>query len=163
MVMSRLDGQIKHLVVLMMENRSFDHLLGYLTKEEGRSDIHGLTGRASNLNPLTGQSVFVHQFPPGATAFRPDPLHRYSDMAQQLGGHTNPARMEGFIRNVATATQGQGIDPGRIMGYYQKVHLPVYDFFANSPWPAPLPIRSIIRHRGTGSPIPLACPRFLTC
>jgi hypothetical protein len=73
-------------------------------KEEGRSDIHGLTGREFNLNPLTGQSVFVYPFPPGATAFRPDPLHRYSDVAQQLGGHANPATMEGFIRNFAMTT-----------------------------------------------------------
>jgi phospholipase C len=129
--MSLLDDQIEHLVVLMMENRSFDHLLGYLSKEEGRSDIHGLTGQESNVNPLTGQSVFVHPFPPGATAFRPDPLHGYSDVAQQLGGHTSPATMEGFIRNFALATQGQASDPGSIMGYYQKAHLPVYDFFAN--------------------------------
>jgi phospholipase C len=69
--MSLLDDQIEHLVVLMMENRSFDQLLGYLTKEEGRRDIHGLTGQESNVNPLTGQAVFVHPFPP---ALRPSGL-----------------------------------------------------------------------------------------
>jgi phospholipase C len=29
--MSLLDDQIEHLVVLMVENRSFNHLLGYLS------------------------------------------------------------------------------------------------------------------------------------
>jgi phospholipase C len=37
---------IKHVVVLMMENRSFDHMLGYL--KANRSDIEGLTGRETN-------------------------------------------------------------------------------------------------------------------
>lgn len=35
---------IKHVVVLMMENRSFDHLLGYLHLEN--PEIDGLTGVA---------------------------------------------------------------------------------------------------------------------
>jgi|GEM_PF-3778206 len=34
--------QIKHLIILMMENRSFDHYLGALSLD-GRTDIWGLT------------------------------------------------------------------------------------------------------------------------
>jgi phospholipase C len=34
-------GQINHLVVLMMENPSFDHVLGALALE-GRTDINGI-------------------------------------------------------------------------------------------------------------------------
>ena len=30
--------KIDHIVVLMMENRSFDHMLGFLTIEQGRED-----------------------------------------------------------------------------------------------------------------------------
>lgn len=37
---------IKHIVVLMMENRSFDHLLGYL-KQDGWPEVDGLTGKFS--------------------------------------------------------------------------------------------------------------------
>ena len=43
-----LDG-IKHIVVLMMENRSFDHMLGYL-KLDGMADVDGLTGPDANFN-----------------------------------------------------------------------------------------------------------------
>jgi phospholipase C len=138
--MSVLDDQITPLVVLMMENRSFDHLIGYLTKEEGHGDIHGLTGQESKVNPLTGQPVFVDPFLPSVTAFRPDPLHSYSDAARQLGGHTNPETMDGFIRNFALATQGQASDPGSIMGNYQKAHLPVYDFLVNHYFMAIIPL-----------------------
>src|SRR4051794_41937568 len=35
--------KIDHIVVLMMENRSFDHMLGFLTIEQGREDIEGPT------------------------------------------------------------------------------------------------------------------------
>jgi phospholipase C len=34
-------AEIKHVVVLMLENRSFDHVLGYLSLEGGRADING--------------------------------------------------------------------------------------------------------------------------
>ena len=35
-------ARIDHIVVLMMENRSFDHMLGYLSLEGGRTEIDGL-------------------------------------------------------------------------------------------------------------------------
>jgi len=37
-------SKIKHIVVLMMENRSFDNLLGWL-KEDRNSTIDGLSGK----------------------------------------------------------------------------------------------------------------------
>jgi hypothetical protein len=39
---------LKHVVVLMMENRSFDHMLGSLRADHPR--INGLTGKESNLD-----------------------------------------------------------------------------------------------------------------
>ena len=39
---------LKHIVVLMMENRSFDHMLGSLKAVDPRID--GLTGSESNLD-----------------------------------------------------------------------------------------------------------------
>ena len=47
-------AHIEHIVVLMMENRSFDHMLGYLSLEGGRADIDGL--RASHANVHAGIS-----------------------------------------------------------------------------------------------------------
>ena len=46
-------ASIDHIVVLTMENRSFDHMLGYLSLArdrggEGRTDVDGLTGTESN-------------------------------------------------------------------------------------------------------------------
>lgn len=39
---------VEHLVILMLENRSFDHMLGYLRLESGRDDIEGLKPGMAN-------------------------------------------------------------------------------------------------------------------
>src|SRR4249919_1485463 len=50
--------KVDHIVVLMMENRSFDHMLGYLSLEGGRSDIDGL--REDLANEHQGRRYPVH-------------------------------------------------------------------------------------------------------
>jgi phospholipase C len=46
---------IKNIIVLMMENRSFDHFLGHLSKQDPRID--GLNGTQANpLDPLNPAS-----------------------------------------------------------------------------------------------------------
>jgi hypothetical protein len=46
--------KVDHIVVLMMENRSFDHMLGYLSLTGGRADIDGL--RPGLANEYQGRS-----------------------------------------------------------------------------------------------------------
>jgi phospholipase C len=41
-------ANIDHIVVLMSENRSFDHMLGYLSLEGGRTDVDGLEAGMSS-------------------------------------------------------------------------------------------------------------------
>ena len=38
------ESPVKHVVLLQLENRSFDQLLGHLRGETGRHDVDGLTG-----------------------------------------------------------------------------------------------------------------------
>ena len=75
-------ARIEHIVVLMMENRSFDHMLGYLSLEGGRADIDGL--QASHANLHAGVTYPVHHLQ--RTAFGPqqDPSHTGLSVAQQL-------------------------------------------------------------------------------
>jgi hypothetical protein len=40
--------KVDHIVVLMLENRSFDHMLGYVSLEGGRGDIDGLRAEFTN-------------------------------------------------------------------------------------------------------------------
>ena len=37
--------KVDHIVVLMLENRSFDHMLGFLSADSGRTDVEGVEKR----------------------------------------------------------------------------------------------------------------------
>src|SRR5262249_3423712 len=42
-------GKVDHIFVLMMENRSFDHMLGYLKLTGANGDVDGLTGKEMTI------------------------------------------------------------------------------------------------------------------
>ena len=100
---------IDHIVVLMLENRSFDHMLGYLyTREENKSPIghpfDGLTGQESNPDstgtavpvfPITGTTQNGY-FMPGA-----DPGEGYKSTNSQLYGSINAPQSEPKAANAA--------------------------------------------------------------
>jgi phospholipase C len=87
-------ASVEHVVVLMLENRSFDHMLGYLYSAAGNvspagHQFDGLTGQESNPGS-SGSAVPVSQITP-ATAnayFMPgaDPGEGYLATNQQLYG-----------------------------------------------------------------------------
>ena len=53
------DSRIQHIVVLMMENRSFDHLLGFLSRENG--EIRGVRGGDFSNRTTAGVEVSVSE------------------------------------------------------------------------------------------------------
>lgn len=115
-------ARIAHIVVLMMENRSFDHMLGYLSLEGGRADIDGL--RAGHVNLHAGKAYPVHHLL--RTAFGPgqDPSHTGASVSVQL--HNNNG---GFVDDYAQTHPGDP-DIDLVMGYYNGADLPMYDFLA---------------------------------
>ena len=88
---ARLD-QIEHIVVVMLENRSFDHMLGYLSLPasmggRGRTDVDGLRGSDVNFNEHGGQRYPIHHL--DRTAFSgeaEDPDHSGGSVDEQLSG-----------------------------------------------------------------------------
>jgi phospholipase C len=85
-------GKIDHIVVLMMENRSFDQMLGYLGLPKsmgglGRTDVNGLTGNEVNVD-TDGTSYPVHHVQAAdglpVTFFRVDPDHGWKGVSEQL-------------------------------------------------------------------------------
>ena len=95
-------AQIDHIVVMMLENRSFDHMLGYLSLSDalggrGRTDVDGLRGPEVNFNDHAGQRYPIHHL--DRTAFdgeAEDPDHSGGSVDEQLanGG-------QGFVDNFA--------------------------------------------------------------
>ncbi|MGA2243544.1 MAG: alkaline phosphatase family protein [Verrucomicrobiota bacterium] len=110
---------IQRFVVLMMENRSFDHLFGYLKTIDPR--IVGLTdGEYQNYpDPLTQQQTPVQVTSGAAFAMPFDPPHEFCDVQKQLYGpdptgklcsnpRVTPALMNGFVYVGNQAAAGQG-------------------------------------------------------
>jgi phospholipase C len=123
---------IEHIVVLMMENRSFDHMLGYL-RSDGMPEVNGLTGQESNLDDQ-GVAVPVFPFRLDQTAFHQpgqpfdkslDPCHAPNCVQQQLSEHNG-----GFVKNFVQEKNPPAAQRGLVMGHYTAQHLPVYDFLA---------------------------------
>ena len=116
--------KVDHIVVLMMENRSFDHMLGYLSLH-GRADVDGL--QDGFTNEFEGRSYPVHHL--ANTAVSVDPDHSADAVDLQLRG----GRMDGFVASYAATMTSRGgeEDPGAVMGYYDATDVPVYDHLAD--------------------------------
>jgi phospholipase C len=85
-------------VVVMLENRSFDHALGFLSHEQydGRSDIDGLHRHSDTFdwdNPDAAGQLYAPTATPDSYLPRDLP-HSRSQIAQELDG----GAMDGFIR-----------------------------------------------------------------
>jgi phospholipase C len=108
---NQLLGGIETIVVLCMENRSFDHTLGALRLIEGRSDIDGLRGGETNPD-RAGNPVAVHAIE-DFTEF--DPPHNWNACHRQWNAGAN----DGFV--VAHA----GAHEADAMGFQVRAQRPV--------------------------------------
>ncbi|MGO9489839.1 MAG: alkaline phosphatase family protein [Solirubrobacteraceae bacterium] len=109
-----------HIVVVMMENHSFDNLLGALALS-GQTGAHGLrfdrAGDARNENP--GPDGPVQSFVIPTTAQAPSVTQTWNATHEQIDG----GRMNGFVRSV------ESDEP---MGYWTEEVLPFAYSFART-------------------------------
>jgi phospholipase C len=135
---------IKHIVVLMMENRSFDQMLGFLSKHDRVKGVRGLTGGEVNYDEQ-GTPYESFEWEENQTSFHPpqdrsgkilDPCHGPDCVKQQLAPHRG-VTPGGFVTNFLGRKdkKGKPIEipdeyRGLPMGYYSERHLPVYDLLA---------------------------------
>ena len=113
-------GSIEHVVVLVLENRSFDHMLGFLYADSGnvspatKQAFEGLTGKESNSD-ATGAAVPISALTPGTANvyFTPgaDPGEGFLATNAQLFGEASPptgtsATNGGFVTDFAETLKG---------------------------------------------------------
>jgi phospholipase C len=134
------EGQnnLKHVVVLMMENRSFDHMLGGLSlvMEGGAKKypkINGLTGNESNPDSK-GSIIKVQPNAKFQSQLDPDPDHHFPGVDYQIyaGAPQGPGRvatMQGFVRDYFTQTKDVNRSHN-IMSYFTPDKLPVLSTLA---------------------------------
>ena len=108
------DSGIEHIVVVMMENRSFDHLLGWLPNADGMQ---------AGLTYLDAAGV-AHTTQPLAPDFQgcghPDPDHSYDGGRVQYDG----GAMDGFLRS--------GANDDYVIGYYVEDDRPFFNALARN-------------------------------
>lgn len=104
---------IEHVVVVMMENRSFDHLLGWLPEANGRQS--GLTYEDSG-----GKSHSTHRLNYYVGCTHPDPEHTYAGGRAEYNGGT----MDGWLRT--------GSNDSFCIGYYEEEDLPLFATLARN-------------------------------
>ena len=120
------DPRMQHLVVLMMENRSFDHMIGLLKAEI--PDVRGIApGDYINLTtvgvavPTTDDAAYQGQL-------LVDPGHDFNDVYMQmygvaLGDGGGTPTMSGFVKSYE---QLAGAGPGpEVMRCFRPEQLPV--------------------------------------
>jgi phospholipase C len=120
---------IEHVIVLMLENRSYDHMLGYLPNG------HGLTGDEFNLvdpaNP-TSERVRVSNRSGYITV---DPAHEFENVEKQLygmpGNVVNPALMNGFVAAHIEKEKGDVELGKKIMECFAPGKIPALTTLAN--------------------------------
>ena len=138
---------IKTIIIVMMENRSFDHVLGYLSLDG--KDVNGLSADPTWLENFTnlygGKTYPIHALSP-STQLIPDPPHDRTPISTQIKtpcANGGCPELGGFVASYATRNPPPA-DLSMVMGYYTAGALPVYDFFAKNfticdSWFAPLP------------------------
>jgi phospholipase C len=126
---------IDHIVVLMLENRSFDSMLGKLYAKS--ADFEGLSGNEQNLGALgvtvpvwsgTGTDETTMRIPD------PDPGELWTDINTQLFATANVPdptpvpTMSGFVKNYLdqkTLNPAENYDAKSVMHYFTPDQVPV--------------------------------------
>ena len=138
-------------VIVMMENRSFDHLLGYL----GLPDS-GHPNRARIDGIQNAQLFYAHDtygpVPLVDHALDPDPPHEREDVAKQVADPLL-GPMRGFVNSYRpTYEKGKAASPNPrltgVMEYCRAKDIPTTDFLARNfaicdNWFAPLPASTL--------------------
>ena len=164
------DPRIQHVVVLMLESRSFDHLLGFLRAEDSRID--GLTG--FETNPLPGDAAGSARVTPDAAfSTAPGGGHQLLDVNLQLFGAWDPADdakpdNQGFVASYTQVCDGNTSEGAKILRCFAPDRVPALatlarEFAVCDRWfssvPGPTWPNRFFAHCATSDGVPQMGPR----
>ncbi|KAG6537781.1 non-specific phospholipase C2-like [Zingiber officinale] len=136
-------GPIKTVVVLVMENRSFDHMLGWMKRNN--PEINGVTGQ--EWNPISTTDPYSRRvyFQDGAQYVDPDPGHSFQAIREQVFGSDNSsadvAPMNGFVQQATSMSENMTESvmngfPPQMVAVYEAL---VQEFAVCDRWFASMP------------------------
>src|SRR5512135_298796 len=132
-----LDAAINHIVIMVQENRSFDHYFGHLNAYRVANgfppSVDGTPATASNPSPSgTGSVAAFHLLTTCVENPSPSWNESHVDFNRQ-NPTSNDATLDGFVQTAAKDAQGEhfhDVEGRRVMGYYDQTELPYYYFMA---------------------------------
>lgn len=118
---------IKTIVVLVMENRSFDHMIGWMKKLDRR--INGVDGSESNLLSTSDPNSRKYFFKDQSHYVDPNPGHSFQAIREQIFGSNDtskdPPPMNGFAQQAYSMDSSMNMSSS-VMNGFQPNLLPVY-------------------------------------
>ncbi|KAL0923085.1 hypothetical protein M5K25_007130 [Dendrobium thyrsiflorum] len=157
-------GPIKTVVIVVMENRSFDHMLGWMKRLN--PEINGVDGSEWNPTSTSDPKAARVYFKDGAQFVDPDPGHSFEAIREQVFGSNDtsasPAPMNGFVQQAASMSANMteavmnGFPPEMVAVYQLLVsEFAVFDrWFASVPsstQPNRLYVHSATSHGATSN------------
>ncbi len=113
--------QIEHIVVLMMENHSYDNYFGML-RGRGEGFTLGADGEPEVSNAgADGEAVRAHHLPATVQQSQAPSQSWHASHLQWGGG-----KCDGFVTSTQTVLPDAGVDAATSMGYWSEDDLPFY-------------------------------------
>jgi phospholipase C len=106
-------SQIEHIIVVMMENRSFDHLLGWLPGANGKQAGLSFLDSSGHSHPTAQLTTYVG-------CAHPDPDHSYAGGRSEVNG----GLMNGWLQTTTNDVFS--------IGYYTEDQLPFFSAMARN-------------------------------
>jgi len=144
-------SQVETILIVMLENRSFDHMLGHLSFEGVNDGVDGLRAPLEvpqNENLFEGDPYYPFTMRDGKLPS--DVPHERPSVTRQLAhlGTTNRDTMTGFVDAYYQFTRVNRTDRPESMGFFRGDQVPVTSFLARSfcvcdRWFAPVPTSTL--------------------
>jgi phospholipase C len=148
MDVTTLRKSVKTVVVVLMENRSFDHILGHLSLLQfgGRADVDGVRSLEDSVGNPSSNNVVIYPFLGNDGPLPNDLPHERPFVAQQIAFApvAGDFTMTGFVKAYEDFTGTSGVTQPPPMMLLTPKDLPISSFFAKqylvcNRWFAPLP------------------------
>jgi phospholipase C len=139
-------SKIKTVILLMFENRSFDHMLGHLSLENIKPEVNGLRAPVEKYKNIYNTKPFYPYTFEGCYPLPGDIPHEKDFVDTQLAWHELSGKflMDGFVESYANFSQATFENEAPPMIYFPSSEVPITSFLAQNfctcdNWFCPIP------------------------